>query len=64
MATKVLGSWALTAFFNDEPAAEEVGKLLIKAADGKHKLLLSVINWGEIYYLVTVIRQAVRRTAA
>ena len=40
------------AFFNDEPAAEEVEKLLIKAADDKHKLLLSVINWGEIYYSV------------
>jgi ribonuclease VapC len=52
MATKVLDSWALMAFFNDEPAAEEVEKLLIKAADDKHKLLLSVINWGEIYYSV------------
>lgn len=52
MATKVLDSWALMAFFNDEPAAEEVEKLLLKAADDKHKLLLSVINWGEIYYSV------------
>jgi predicted nucleic acid-binding protein len=50
MATKVLDSWALLAFFEDEPAAEEVEKLLGEAERGKHKLLLSVVNWGEIYY--------------
>ena len=50
MATKVLDSWALIAFFEDEPAAEQVEKLLAQAAADKHKLLLSVVNWGEIYY--------------
>jgi predicted nucleic acid-binding protein len=50
MATKILDSWALIAFFEDEPAAEEVEKLLVKAEAGTHKLLLSVVNWGEIYY--------------
>jgi predicted nucleic acid-binding protein len=50
MATKVMDSWALIAFFEDEPAAEEVEKLLIRAEHGAHKLLLCVVNWGEIYY--------------
>ncbi len=50
MATKVLDSWALIAFFEDEPAAEQVEKLLAQAAAEKHKLLMSVVNWGEIYY--------------
>jgi predicted nucleic acid-binding protein len=50
MATKVLDSWALIAFFEDEPAADEVEKLLTQAAADRHKLLLSVVNWGEIYY--------------
>ncbi|HLJ25030.1 MAG TPA: PIN domain-containing protein [Candidatus Acidoferrales bacterium] len=50
MAVKVLDSWALIAFFEDEPAAEEVEKLLVKAEAGAHQLLLSVVNWGEIYY--------------
>ena len=50
MATKVLDSWALIAFFEDEPAAEQVEKLLAQASAEKHKLLLSVVNWGEIYY--------------
>ena len=34
MATKVLDSWALMAFLHDAPAAAEVEKLLVKAADG------------------------------
>jgi predicted nucleic acid-binding protein len=50
MATKVLDSWALLAFFEDELAAEQVEKLLVKAEEGAHKLLLCVVNWGEIYY--------------
>jgi ribonuclease VapC len=50
MATKVLDSWALIAFLEDEPAAEEVEKLLSQAAADRHKLLMSVVNWGEIYY--------------
>jgi ribonuclease VapC len=50
MATKVLDSWALIAFLEDEPAAEAVEKLLAQAAAEKHRLLLSVVNWGEIYY--------------
>jgi ribonuclease VapC len=50
MATKVLDSWALIAFFEDEPAAERVERLLVKAEAGTHNLLLCVVNWGEIYY--------------
>jgi predicted nucleic acid-binding protein len=50
MAIKVLDSWALIAFFEDEPAAEQVENLLVKGEAGTHKLLLCVVNWGEIYY--------------
>ncbi|HWX19688.1 MAG TPA: type II toxin-antitoxin system VapC family toxin [Candidatus Binatia bacterium] len=52
MATRILDSWALMALFNDEPAADEVEKLLQKADAGTHKLLMCVVNWGEIYYSV------------
>jgi ribonuclease VapC len=52
LAVKVLDSWALMALFNDEPAAAEVEKLLAKAEAGSHDLLMTVINWGEIYYSI------------
>jgi predicted nucleic acid-binding protein len=52
MATKILDSWALMALFNGESAADEVEKLLTQAAADRHKLLMSVVNWGEIYYSV------------
>jgi len=50
MAIKVLDSWAIVSFFEDEPAAEQVESLLVKAEAGVHRLLLCVVNWGEIYY--------------
>ena len=50
MPKKVLDSWALIAFFEDEPGAEKVEKLLAQATVDKQRLLLSVVNWGEVYY--------------
>jgi len=52
MATRVLDSWALMAYLEDEPAAEEVERMLVQAESGKHKLLLCAVNWGEIYYAI------------
>jgi len=52
MTVKILDSWALMALFNDEPAADDVQALLEKAGSGTHKLLMCVVNWGEIYYSV------------
>jgi predicted nucleic acid-binding protein len=65
MAIKVLDSWALIAFFEDEPAAEQVERLLVKAEAGAHTLLLSVVNWGEVYYstMREVSRDAAERKA-
>ena len=50
MAAKVLDSWALLAFFKDEPAGPAVEELIHKASAEKIRLLLSVVNWGEVYY--------------
>lgn len=52
MATKILDSWALMALFNNEPAAGAVEKVLEQAAADRHRLFMSVVNWGEIYYSV------------
>jgi len=43
--TMVLDAHALMVLFNDEPGAEEVEKILIKAESGSPKLLMSVVNW-------------------
>ena len=49
----VLDSWALIALLNKEqPASAEVENLLQKAADGQAFLALSIINLGEIFYIV------------
>jgi len=52
MATMVLDAHALMVLFNDEPGAEEIEKILIKAESGNPQLLMSVVNWGEIYYSI------------
>jgi predicted nucleic acid-binding protein len=52
MATMVLDAHALMVLFNDEPGSEEVEKLLLKAESGTPKLLMSIVNWGEIYYSI------------
>jgi len=50
--TMVLDAHALMVLFNDEPGAEEVEKILIKAESGSPKLFMSVVNWGEVYYSI------------
>lgn len=61
-ARKVLDSYALIAFLEDEPGADKVGELIKKARDQEKPLLMSVINWGEIYYIL--YRAAGRAAAA
>jgi predicted nucleic acid-binding protein len=52
MATMVLDAHALMVLFNDEPGADEIEKILLKAESGSPRLLMSVVNWGEIYYSI------------
>lgn len=48
----VLDSYALIAFFEDEPGADKVYKLLVQAEKSGEKLLMSVINLGEVWYSI------------
>jgi ribonuclease VapC len=48
----VLDSYALMAFFEDEPGAEKVEVLLAQAENGKASLIMSIVNWGEVYYSI------------
>jgi ribonuclease VapC len=52
MATKVLDAYALMAFFEDEPGADLVRGLLLKAEESDLKLLMSVVNLGEVWYSI------------
>ena len=47
----VLDAFALTAYFEKEPGYEKVQALLTAAANDGRKLLLSTVNWGEVYYV-------------
>jgi predicted nucleic acid-binding protein len=51
--TRVFDSWALVAFLEDEPSAGKVEDLIAQANESRGRLLLSVINLGEIWYSLT-----------
>jgi predicted nucleic acid-binding protein len=51
-ATKVLDTYALIAFFEDEPGADFVRSLLLEAESGSLKLAMCVVNLGEIWYSI------------
>jgi predicted nucleic acid-binding protein len=52
MMIYVLDASALIAFFEDRAGGEKVEELLSKAAEAKRPLLMSVVNWGEVYYAI------------
>jgi predicted nucleic acid-binding protein len=52
MATKVLDSYALMAFFEDGPGADLVRGLILKAEESDTKLLMTVVNLGEVWYSI------------
>lgn len=52
MAAKVLDSYALLAFFEDEPGADFVRGLIHKAVEGDVTLLMTVVNLGEVWYAI------------
>ena len=47
----VLDSFALLAYFEDEPGAETVEQLLRQAESQTIALHLSLVNLGEVYYI-------------
>ena len=49
----VLDSWAIMAYFQDEPAGEKVANLIADAHDDDIPLLMSVVNAGEVWYIIT-----------
>jgi len=48
----VLDASALMTYFEKRPGADKVKELFAQAIDGKTELLMSVVNWGEVYYSI------------
>ena len=56
-STFLLDSWAVLAYLKQEsPADKRVIDLLEQARKGTTKLFISIINLGEVYYIVGRIR--------
>ena len=50
MKRVVLDASALMTFFEDRPGAGKVEELIRLGIEGKRQLVMSVVNWGEVYY--------------
>lgn len=48
----VLDSWAVIAFLEDESAGAKVADIIANAQEQGIKLLMSVVNAGEVWYIV------------
>lgn len=51
-APKVLDSYAFIALLENEAGAEKVTALIKQARDNEKPLFMSVVNWGEVYYIL------------
>lgn len=50
-AVRVLDSYSLIAYFEAEAGSQIVAEALKTARDSGLSLLLSVVNWGEVFYI-------------
>jgi len=48
----VFDSWAVLAYLQGEPSSEKIGSLISEAQQGKQKILMSIINLGEVWYII------------
>jgi predicted nucleic acid-binding protein len=55
MKVYVLDANALYRFLTGGPGADTVNRLFREARDAEQPLLMSVINWGEVYYTIAKV---------
>ena len=60
-AVRVLDSYSLLAYLEGEAGADKMIEMFRVARDSGRDLLLSVVNWGEVYYIT--LREAGRERA-
>lgn len=49
---RVLDSSGLLAYFEDEEGSQKMTEVLKEAAEKNRLLLVSVVNWGEVLYII------------
>ena len=52
MSRFVLDASAIVTIYENRAGAEKLAALLQQASEGKAKLAMSVVNWGEVYYSI------------
>jgi ribonuclease VapC len=60
-AVRVLDSYSLIAYFEGEAGTDRMIEIFRAARDSGRLLLLSVVNWGEVFYIT--LREAGRERA-
>lgn len=60
-AVRVLDSYSLIAYFEGEAGKDTMIEVFRSARDSGKALFLSVVNWGEVYYIT--LREAGREQA-
>ena len=48
----VFDTWAVIAYYEDEPAGERVAQILAEANENATPLWMSVVNAGEVWYVI------------
>ena len=61
MTRYVLDSFALLAYCEGEKGGRQVAEIFKKSLDHEAQIYLSVVNWGEMYYIA--LRESGERTA-
>lgn len=51
-APKVLDAYSIIAYLEGEKGADTMVEVFKSARDSGKNLLLSVVNWGEVYYII------------
>lgn len=49
---KVLDASALMVYLEKEPGYEKVKDLFVKASESGRNLLMTTVNWGEVFYVL------------
>ena len=45
-------TWAIIAYYEDEPAAEYVAQLFADANENETPMWMSIVNAGEVWYII------------